>query len=433
LLTLAAAAIYSCSDAFDIAQEGEYVEDIAFRELSDLSLFLTEIYDNVDNEDIIAFTSVFTDETAIGDENGGQNQAEYRHQLFSTNGYANSIWLNNYSVINYVNRLIAGADQVILDPESATFDDDVLEKNRILAEARTLRAFCTLQLLTFYSTDLTNDSALGVIILDHVPPTLPNLEQLPRSTNLECFNFINQDLDYANTNLSASTVPTFVSKAMVLAIRARMAIYRKHYTEALQYSQEAIAAKTLAGAQGANQGLALPATYPSTWTDESVAELIFTAPRPIGKSGIVNNWFFNTATYDGGAFLDMGRNLYRDLTQYPTDIRDNSFVGASSLIAPDYATVFDYQNADVIVIGKYPGTPAQNLPLNNNLKVMRTVEMHYIKAEAQIATGDLEGARTTLNFVRRIRTAGTTAASLATPTAASSANHFPAFTSETQA
>jgi starch-binding outer membrane protein, SusD/RagB family len=401
LLSLLAGGIYSCSDAYDIVQEGEYQEDLAFQTLDDMALALNEIYDNVSNENIIAFTSVFTDETGIGDENGGQNLSEFRHQLFPTNGYASGIWGGNYYVINIVNRLIEGSENIVVEPGST----DELEKNRILAEARAIRAFSMLQLLTYYSPDLTDDNALGVIILDHVPPTLPDVEQLPRSTNIECINFLNADLDYADEWLIDPASAVFFTPEFILGMRARLAAYRGRWAEAGDYAQQCIT-MFAPGAQGAaNQGLAAgQSQYAGIWSDtNAVTEQIFTALRPSGKSGIVSNWFFNNASLSGGAFLDMGRNLYRDLTEYPNDIRDNVFVGASSLIAPNYATVFDYRGEDVLIINKYPGTPSNNLPLNNNIKVMRIVEMHYIRAEAQVAAGDVEAARASLNFVRRRR------------------------------
>jgi hypothetical protein len=403
LLTLIAGLVFSCDDAYDIIQKGEFQENIAFENLTDMSLALTEIYDNVYNEDEIAFTSIFTDETAIGDQNGGQNLTEYRHQIFATNEFASGIWLQNYALINYINRLIKGSESVILDETSDTYIDDLEEKNRILAEARVLRAFATLQLLTYYSTDLKNDSALGVIILDHVPTTLPNLEELPRSTNLECFNFINADLDYADENLTFAASVPFVTRKLVTAIRARMAAYRGHYTEAGQFAQAVIDASNTAPNAG-TQGLVTAAVYPEIWADgNAAAEQIFSLERPSGKSGIVSNWFFNGATLDGGAFLDMSRTLYAALTQYPGDVRADAFIGTTSLIASNYATVFDYKAADVIVIGKYPGNEADNLPLNNRIKLVRTVEMHFIKAEAQVAAGDIAGAQTTINFIRTKR------------------------------
>jgi len=398
LLTLIAGMVYSCDDAYEIIQPGEYAEEVAILNLTDMNLALSEIYDNIGGEDEIAFTSVFTDETAIGDENGGQNLDEYRFQVFASNEYASGIWLENYRVINYVNRLIKESDNVVLDPESETYEDDLQEKNRILTEARVIRAFCHFKLLTYFSTDLKNDSALGVIIVDDVPPSPPNLLQKPRATNGEVFAFIDQDLDFAEQNLSslANNGAVLVRPVFITGLRARIAAYRGLYSEALTYSS-AIVDNPGTGALTSTLN-----AYKQIWTDAALTEQIFSLERPTGKTTIGSNWFFNTTSLSGGAFLDMSRTLYNELVE-SDDFRVEAFVDPSSLIAEDYATVFDYRNADVIVIDKYPGVP--NLPLNNRVKVMRTVEMYFIKAEAEVAAGNLAGALTTLNKVRTARSA----------------------------
>lgn len=402
LFTLAAGLLYSCEDAYNIVQPGEYNYDIAFRTVQDMSLALTEVYDNVSTEDIIAFTSVITDETAIANENGGQNLDEYRFQLLATNDYASSFWVNNYAVANYCNRILENADNVVLDSLSSTYADDLSEKNRVITETRVLRAFSHFQLLTFFSTDLKDDSALGVIIADHVPPLPAGTEQLPRSTNGEVFDFINADLDFAqrpeNLATIASSGPVLVNARFISGLRARIAAYRGRYTEARTYAEAALPGQTSSSA-----GLATAASYfNSIWRDQLTTELLLGLERPSGKTGIAGNWFFNGASLSGGPFLDMGRNLYAKITESPNDVR-RSFIGESSLISPNFANVFDYRNEDVIIINKYPGMP--NLPLNNRVKVMRTVEMYFIKAEAQAAAGDLAGARATIQVVRARRNA----------------------------
>jgi len=404
LFTLAAGLLYSCEDAYKIVQPGEYNYDIAFRTVDDMSLALVEVYDNISTEDIIAFTSVFTDEAAIGDENGGQNLDEYRFQLFATNDYAASFWVNNYAVINSCNRILENADNVVLDSLSDTFENDIIEKNRVITEARVLRAFSHFQLLNYFSEDMKNDAALGVIIADHVPPVPANTEQLPRSTTGEVFDFINADLDFAqlpeNLNALTNNSAIFVTPRFVNGLRARIEAYRGHYPEAKTYAEAAIVGNTATGF-----GLVGPNVYQQIWSDTTLNEIIFGLERPNGKNGIVSNWFFNGASLDGGAFLDMSRTLFAELAESPNDVRYDAFVGPTSLIAENYETVFDYRDEDVIVIGKYPGRNDLNLPLNNRIKVMRIAEMYFIKAEAQAATGDLVGARATLQALRTKRTA----------------------------
>ena len=394
ILTLASGALFSCSDAYDIIQPGELPYDRTFETVGDLNLGLSEVYDNIQSEDIIAYTSVITDETGIADQNGGQNIDEYMFQIFATNSYAASFWQDNYTAINYANRILEKAPGVVLD--STALEDELFEQNRIITEARALRAYSHFQLLTYFSTDLKNDNALGVILMDHVPA---REDQLPRNTNGEVFAFINEDLDFvqANANLLVGNGPSQITPRFINGLRARIAAYRGLYAEAKTYADLAITGST---------GLATSAAaYRQIWNDTSLTEVIWGLERPSGKTGIVSNWFFNSATYAGGPFLDMGRNLYAALKADSGDYRGQNgvFIGASSVINENYATVFDYRGTDVIIIAKYPGV--SGLPLNNRIKVMRLPEMYFIRAEAEVAAGNFTAAMASVNAVRTARLA----------------------------
>ncbi len=84
------------------------------------------------------------------------------------------------------------------------------------------------------------------------------------------------------------------------------------------------------------------------------------------------------------------------------DIRYATNVHPSSIIDYNYATSADYRNSDKIALRKYPGTAA-NGNLVNDMKICRLSEIYLIKAEAQIATGDLPGAAITIKAVRDAR------------------------------
>lgn len=398
VIAFMAAMLSSCNDAYNIEQEGQFTEDKVFVTTEDMNLALIELYDFVGNEAQIGFTSVFTDETAIGVENGGQNISLYRHQIFADDDNASAIWLNNYALINFANRIIEGSENVVV-PAGLTEEeaqDWLAEKNGILAEVRALRAYAHFELMCYFSKDLTSDSELGVILLDHVPPVLPEREYLPRSTNGELFTFINSDLDYADEFLIAGNPSSLVTNTFVTGLRARMALYRGRNQEALDFAQAVINTTT-----GSNQGLTTRANYAAIWTNASTGENIFALERPRSKTGIVSTWFFNSATRGGGPFMEVSRDLYNELIATPGDIRTGVIVGPTSEISENYANVVDYRNEDVLVLGKYPGVT--NLPLNNRVPVMRFSEIHLIKAEALAKLGRLEEARVALNFLRQRR------------------------------
>lgn len=383
--------VSSCSDALDIVQPGEIYRADAFKTVTDLRNYLNgDIYSRVNNTEEIGFTTVFTDEVGIGPSNGGQDKELHRFQLNANSDEPAGLWSTHYTVINRVNRLLEFADLVVV-----TTPADIAAKNSVLAEARALRAYSYIQLVSFFSVDPSNPNALGVI-LSTTPDRYDLFIDRPRVSNQLIYNLIESDFLFAETNLaSTATAYTRVTQKFIAAARARMYLYRKDYVKAKQYATLATGA------------LSTPNTYNSMWGDAAQGECIFAAARPSGGtwSNIASTWYFNITSATGGAFLDMGRNLFNLYSQFPNDVRTAIWIDASAQINPNYAADINYVSNDVLPINKYPGKAAQ--PLRNDLKIFRNSEMVLILAECEVASSNLTAAAT---LVRSIRTARTFAA-----------------------
>ena len=383
--------VSSCSDALDIVQPGEIYRADAFKTVTDLRNYLNgDIYSRVNNTEEIGFTTVFTDEVGIGPSNGGQDKELHRFQLNANSDEPAGLWSTHYTVINRVNRLLDFANLVVV-----TTPADIAAKNAVLAEARALRAYSYIQLVSFFSVDPSNPNALGVI-LSTTPDRYDLFIDRPRVSNQLIYNLIESDFQFAETNLaSTATVYTRVTQKFIAAARARMYLYRKDYVKAKQYATLATGA------------LSTPNTYNSMWGDAVQGECIFAAARPAGGtwSNIASTWYFNITSATGGAFLDMGRNLFNLYSQFPNDVRTAIWIDASAQINPNYAADINYVANDVLPINKYPGKAAQ--PLRNDLKIFRNSEMVLILAECEVASSNLTAAAT---LVRSIRTARTFAA-----------------------
>ena len=383
--------VSSCSDALDIVQPGEIYRADAFKTVTDLRNYLNgDIYSRVNNTEEIGFTTVFTDEVGIGPSNGGQDKELHRFQLNANSDEPAGLWSTHYTVINRVNRLLEFADLVVV-----TTPADIAAKNSVLAEARALRAYSYIQLVSFFSVDPSNPNALGVI-LSTTPDRYDLFIDRPRVSNQLIYNLIESDFQFAETNLaSTATAYTRVTQKFIAAARARMYLYRKDYVKAKQYATLATGA------------LSTPNTYNSMWGDAVQGECIFAAARPSGGtwSNIASTWYFNITSATGGAFLDMGRNLFNLYSQFPNDVRTAIWIDASAQINPNYAADINYVSNDVLPINKYPGKASQ--PLRNDLKIFRNSEMVLILAECEVASSNLTAAAT---LVRSIRTARTFAA-----------------------
>jgi hypothetical protein len=382
--------VSSCSDALDIVQPGEIYREDAFKTVSDLRKYLDgDIYSRVNNTEEIGFTTVFTDEVGIGPSNGGQDKELHRYQLNANSDEPTALWSNHYTVINRVNRLLEFANLVVV-----TTPADIAAKNSVLAEARALRAYSYMQLVSFFSVDPSNPNALGVI-LSTTPDRYDLFIDRPRVSNQIIYNLIESDFQFAETNLASSATSYLrVTQRFIAAARARMYLYRKDYVKAKQFATLAIGTSTLSTAT----------TYNGMWADTAQGECIFAAARPSGGtwSNIASTWYFNVTTATGGAFLDMGRNLFNLYNQFPNDVRRINWIDATALINPNYATDINYVSNDVLPINKYPGKTNQNL--RNDLKFFRISEMVLILAECEVgsATPNLVAAAT---LVRSIRTA----------------------------
>jgi starch-binding outer membrane protein, SusD/RagB family len=398
LICFMALFVLSCEDATDIVQDGEINDAATFRTVADARSFLIgDVYRRIDITSEISFTAVFTDEVGIGNNNGGQGKELHRYFLFASDGDASSIWLSKYATINRVNRLIRGAELIV----TSTPEEELALKS-ILAEARAVRAFSYLQLQTFFSTNMADENALGVMLLDFVPEVDV---KLPRVANSLIYELMEQDLAFAEENLSAlpgvnpfANNYKFITQGFIDAVRARMYLYRKNYTLAAQYAQAAIT----------NSGITLSnaLNYNNMWNDVGRGETIFAASRPsAGAWGNIGSiFFFNETSLSGGCFHDMGRNLFNLLDAHPTDVRRINWVDATSTFAPTVQN----PTADVIVINKYPGKP--NQPLRNDLKIFRISEMNLILAECAVGgtSPNLAAAATLVQAVRSARNTGQT-------------------------
>lgn len=439
ILILISVFTFSCNDAIDIVQDGELNDEATFTSVENMQLYLNGVYAQMSIGNEIFVSSLLTDEVALGDS--GFPSATHNFQIFSTNGSADALWWQKYTAINRANRLIEGA--TLFTPDASEVD----EYNNIIAQARAIRAFGHFQLLTYFSTDLTNDDALGVMLMDFVP----SIQQtVPRSTNGDVFALIENDLQFAEDNLTTATSGAqswyFFNTNVINAIRARMYLYRENYILAEQYADEVINNSGIdlatctftlpanfplttdemshVGATGANSfdnpppagtiqfalyqmdrwnASASSPEYKKMWVDADQGEMIFSLIRPNNFNNFGSVYNTNSSYTSGAPLWDMGRNLF-DLYTEPLgggaqDFRRWAFVDRSATIADDPTTAT--RGSEVIVIDKYPGKEGNHSA--NDYKVLRMSEMYFIKAECRAEANDFTGAASLIQQVRQAR------------------------------
>ena len=381
-----------CQDAIEIDQPGRLTEDAAFTTVDDLESGALGLYALVDVTPEIQHASIFTDELSIGFDNGGQGIQAYGFQLNPGSAAAANFWTRNYDLANASTRLIEAAKLIDRGEDAATY-------NQALGEAHVLRAWAHFELLSYFSTDLTDDSALGVIRLDFIPSVN---DQLLRNTNGEVFDLILSDLATAE-GLVGEGSATFIGQDMIQAFRARIAAYRGRYSEALPLALDLYE----------RYGLADRTQYVDMFVDEDNTEIIFKLERAFGgpydgqgATGSVNAGGWAGAMYaftgpglDGSPYFEMGRSLFNEFD--PADVRYDVNVHPSSVIDPEYPNSSNFAANDLLVVNKYPGSEGR--PLMNDLKIFRSSEMLFIAAEAYVAAGQLGEAAALIKELRDAR------------------------------
>ncbi|MNK01456.1 SusD family protein [compost metagenome] len=401
LLFVAVASLFAaCDDAIDIKQPSELLPENAFQTLDDLKLGLNGVYGAASGEDVILFTSIFTDEVRLGTANGGQGRDGSLAFLLNNNsGDAASIWVNNYALINFANRLLLGAKNI------TPTEEELPTYNNVLAETRALRAFGHFQLLTFFAPNMQDDNSLGVIAMDFVPTTD---QQLPRNTVGEVFALINSDLDFAFENLTANSSNSriSVSKDFVRAFRARMAVYRGQYNAAEADLDVLIAAygltkKFAPGQTSVNLGnpddLLTKSSYNRMFRDEPLPggnsnpnEVIFKFDRAVtGTTGnFYQYWSSVNTTTTGSAFFEVATALFEKYN--PSDIRRTVVIDPTSFPA-----------FRIRPVGKYSKSVSVNFLAD--VKIFRASEMRLLKAEVLAHRSDFDGVAAQINAIRTAR------------------------------
>lgn len=423
--------VSSCNDALDITQAGELNGESTFTNTNDLDKYLNgAVYTSLDITNNLFLSAQFTDEIGMGPQNSELALSAHQFYLDVTNGPTSGIWLGNYTTINRANRLIVGAKSI------TPVASDQSKYNNVVSQARLIRAFSYFTLLSYFSTDMKDPNALGVMLIENVPELA---ETKPRVANSQIFALIDADITFAETNLTTSGDYYRITKNFLNAFKARYYLYRGMYPQAKVAAQAVISGSGLTLTQAAPLPAGTPGTtawhqalnayvskneYVKMWNNTDASnprELIFSLNRPqLQNWGNVANLFITNATQANGSVqYDMGRKIFNLYNATPGDIRRFAYVDPSSVINPSYATIDNYRALDVLVIDKYPGratlapdpTPtdptrqkvlSQNV-LRNDIPVFRLSEMYFILAECAVEEGNYSTAATLIKNVRDAR------------------------------
>ncbi|UKT62654.1 RagB/SusD family nutrient uptake outer membrane protein [Pedobacter mucosus] len=343
--------------------------DKAFRNISDINLGLLGAYALV-NETTIGVVSTVSDEATFPTENTVGNSDAFRWLYTASNGSVTSLYSNNYTAIDRINRTLAGLDALTLTGA------DLVTGNRYRGELLALRAYFHFELLRSYAPAYQT-GALGV------PYMKVSIISYPARDNFEVV-VANAKADLiASKGLIPATFTdkTRITKVAVSAIQARLALYEKNWADAITYSNEVIT----------TYPLATKAQFPGIWTDANDSEVIWKAKRVGTTDSRIGDSYFRQT---GGIVL-----------YAPAFKLINTFDKINDLRYPAYIK-FDATRTGTksqYLVNKYIGGTSTT-PGLADIKLFRTGEMYLIKAEAEAeSTGDAAGD---LNALRNARING---------------------------
>jgi hypothetical protein len=316
-----------------------------------------------------------------------------------THRNANSVYVQYPFRLYY--RAIGNANTIIDNIDNAT--GTVADKNRLKAEALTIRAFAYANLVQIYAKRYVpgqNNTQLGL----SMPLTAQDVK-LPRSTVEEVYTQINKDLDDAialfatanplpvNLKGSEANLKSHLQIHAARAIKARVALTQGRYDVAANFAKQVIDAGTYT--------LMSNTQYQSGFNDISNPEWIWGAYEQVDQNDQFGSfhaqisWDANT-TYVRGQPKRINRALYDQISA--TDVRKKMWEPAPT--ATNFPLPTTAYVREPYMSRKFKTRTA---PTVGDVPYIRLAEMYLIMAEANARSGKEPEARQALFTLARNR------------------------------
>ncbi|MDB5210910.1 MAG: RagB/SusD family nutrient uptake outer membrane protein [Sediminibacterium sp.] len=365
-----------CSKQLDLKPTDGFTEVNAFSSVADAQLGANAVYGAYGAYlNTMYSTALVTDESKIGYDNAGQGALTFRYQYSAdgtTGGDVIAAYRGYYSVIDQANRILAK-----LPGLPASNPSDESRKAILKGQMLGMRALAHFDLLQLYSNKYTpGDLGIPIMLSSNITA------QPKRNTMAEVITQVETDFADALALLPAATSSNFTDTVMnqlnINAYRAKVALFKGDYANAITYASTVINANI--------KPLATGSDYANIWIDGSTSELLFrirySTSNAVGSVWTAGNLVYIapsdklTASYGTG------------------DIRKAAFIAAfpasGSVPAKPYVNKFFASSRGGRIV---------------DIKAMRISEVYLIRAEAYLksAAPNLPLAAADLNAVRTAR------------------------------
>ena len=297
----------------------------------------------------------------------------YTGQSINQHGSHMALWASGWNAINEANYIIDGIDNIEDVPEDT--------RARLLGEAYFHRAFAYHDLVKIYGYEPgreVNGWNLGVML--RLSPTydLADADDKPRSSNIEVYEVIQNDLEQAIEYLAQGDRGVFYpNHTAALTLMARVQLYLENWSEAVNYATQAMASTDV--------GLVSASAYANNMYEqvpnpESLFELnINPQTESLGSSDALDQYINPSGWFD---VLPSDELI---ATYEPADVR-LSLIQTHTDGSPYFL--------------KFNGSVG---PYTDNVPIFRYPELVLIRAEASAELGDDTNAQEDLETLRVAR------------------------------
>lgn len=370
----------ACQDELNLKPEDASPLDVVFSNKNQALGALTGVYSTA--QDINAFAG---SPQLMGEWQSDNVQFEgsfptfqdvYQYSVNAGNSSMAAAWRFHYKTIGMANFVIKYTQDVPdVDPDDPFTDE---EKADAIGQAKVMRALGHFSLSTYFAQpyNIQNGASLGVPIITEPFDVLP-AATVGRSTLKEVYDFIEEDLLYAEENI-VNVDRTRATVAAAQALLARLYLYKGDYPKAIEYANKVIN----------TAGVALATDY--TFYNTTGPEMIFIIDNTAADGQTGNEGFsglLNGVNFGGRGDAPFSPNLIADFNTEPADLR---------FVQKRLGRTFN--NTMMFFTTKFPDgtTKADDVPL------VRATEMYLTRAEANFKNGSAIGD-SPLNDINKLR------------------------------
>ncbi len=377
-VVLAGAMAAGCKKQLELRPTDTFTPLNAFRTIADAQLGTNEAYVRYGAYGNTMYQSaLLSDEAKLGKDNSGQGALTYRYQYSAdatTGGDVTSTFGGYYYMIDQINRVLDKLPTVLATPAEEP------RRNVLRGQLLALRAIAHFGILQSYAKPYNAADPKGIAYMKAYDPNA----QPARLSMGAAMSLIEGDLADAYALSPAVTTASFSDTVMnqvnINAYRARIALYKGDYANAVTYATSVISSNV--------RPLATGAAYTGIWTDANLTSEVLFRIR------------YATSTAIGSMFTTTGGLIYvapsnKLINTYGTgDIRKAAFIGGTG--------------PDAFYVNKFYVSAKGGRIVD--IKAARISEMYLIRAEAYAkqATPNLTLGAADLNAVRAQRITGYT-------------------------